>query len=552
MNVNISEQLFSAYTNIIIFDKASLIEAKVTFNNYLSSGVVREGTKFEDASWQTTDEYSNVGLHFKFNKKTYEQHYLEVLGIPFKDFILYVKIFLLSMFGKNTLMSMQTVLLDLRHIIETDIADLYGSNEDLKIKHPILCEDFFSMLPSANESDEIEKLCDALESYADVQFESYNGNQRTLADFDSYFLFDEILKDYWNSDIPLSDRMFYYPLYLWWLLTAIIPLRPREFLLTERNCLLPKDKDGTYHLRLRRNKLKGSRHNISYKLSNDYFITEYKIPDYLGQEIERYLDLTNEFESTDIDTLFVTDYHYCKWEQRKHINSRYLTYVNMNTILRYFYRDVIKGIYHINVVPKPSDKHVRKKEITQIHLGDTRHIALISLMQQGGTPIAAMMLAGHSNTNTASNYYSNVMSLIECQTYKQFRKVIGGEVSYQVCKYAPPTVAEGTPLSDGGSCHSKGYAVEDFSDCLDAVGENGEIGYCPSCSFYRRTGVAFFGSEDIYKRHIDDDCKAIAKAVEAIRQGKGETETIIEAALKLNASSLDYQKYLEDKKSKGD
>ncbi len=551
MNVNTAEQLFSGYTNIIIFDKASLTEAKSTFNNYLSSGVIKEGTKFEDASWQTTDEYSNVGLHFRFNKKTYEEHYYRLLDIPFNDFILYVKTFLLSTFGKTALRSMQTVLLDLRHIIEANIDDIYGANEDIKIIHPILCEDFFSMLPYANENEEIEKLCDALESYADVHFESYHGNQRILADFDSYFLFDEILKDYWSSTIPLSDRMFYYPLYLWWLLTAVIPLRPREFLLTERNCV-GNDKDGAYHLKLRRNKLKGSRQNISYKLSNDYFITEYKIPNYLGQEIEKYKDLTNEFEATDIDTLFVTDYHYQKWEQRKHINSRYLTYVNMNTILRYFYREVIQGIYHIAVVPDPSDKHIREKEITQIHLGDTRHIALISLMQQGGTPIAAMMLAGHANTNTASDYYSNVMSLIECQTYKQFRKVIGGEISYQVCKYAPVKVGEGIHLSDGGTCYSQAYAAEDFSDCLDAVGENGEIGYCPSCSFYRKSGVAFFGSDDIYKRHIEDDCKAIAKAVDIVRQGKGETETIIEAALKLNASSLDYQKYLEEKKSMGE
>ena len=551
MNVNTAEQLFSAYTNIIIFDKASLAEGKATFNNYLSSGVIREGIKFEDSSWRTTDEYSNVGLHFKFNKKSYEDHYLGVLNIPFYDFVLYVKTFLLSVFGKKALLSMQTVLLDLRHIIEADIDDIYGSNKDIRIVHPILCEDFFSMLPSANENEAIERLCDALESYADVHFESWHGSQRTLADFDSYFLFDEILKDYWASTISLSDRMFYYPLYLWWMLTAVIPLRPREFLLTERKCLR-QEIDGVYYLRLRRNKLKGSRQNVSYKLSDDYFITEYKIPTYLGQEIQKYKDLTNEFESTDIDTLFVTDYHYLKWEQRKHINSRYLTYINMSTILRYFFREVIQGIYHVDIVPDPSDKHIREKEITQIHLGDTRHIALISLMQQGGTPIAAMLLAGHANTNTASGYYSNVMNLIECQTYKQFRKVIGGQVSYQVCKYTPFKVSAGTRLSDSGTCYSKAYAVEDFSDCLNAAGENGEIGYCPSCSFYRKPGVAFFGSDDIYKRRVEDDCKAIAKAVEIVRQGKGETETIIEAALKLNASSLDYQKYLEEKKSMGE
>jgi len=546
MNVNNADQLFASFTNIIIFDKSSLAEANVTFNNYLSSGVIREGTKFEDASWQTTDEYSNIGLHFKFNRRAYNDHYFEVLDIPFHDFILYVKTFLLSTFGTTALISMQTILLDLRHIIENDIDSIFGANVDIRIVHPIICGDFFSMLPFANENEAINRLCDALQSYADVQFDSYRGNQRTLADFDSYFLFDEILKDYWNSTIPLSERMFYYPLYLWWMLTAVIPLRPREFLLTERGCLR-QDKDGVYYLKLRRNKLKGSKQNIAYKLSKDYFTTEYKIPNYLGQAIEKYKNLTNDFESTDLDTLFVTDFHYLKWKRKKHSNSRYLTYVNMNTILRYFYCDVIKGIYHLDIVPDLSEKHIREREIAKIHLGDTRHIALISLMQQGGTPIAAMLLAGHSNTNTASDYYSNVMNLIECQTYKQFRKVISGEVSYQIRKYSPVKTVDGTRLSDGGTCYSNNYALEIFSDCINASGENGEIGYCPNCSFYRKPGVAFFDSDDIYKQHIEDDCKAIANAVEIVRKGKGETESIIEAALKLNASSLDYQKYLEEK-----
>lgn len=551
MNANTAKKLFSAYTNIIIFDEESLVEAKATFNNYLSLGVIKEGTSFEDTSWHTTDEYSNVGLHFNFNKREYNENYFEVLDLPFPDFVLYVKAFILSTFGKTALKSMQSALLDLRRIIKFNIDNICENNEDIRIIHPILCVDFFSMLPSANENEAIDRLCDALEFYADTHFETNRGNQRTLADFDSYFLFDEILRDYWRSDISLSERMFYYPLYLWWTLTAVIPLRPREFLLTERDCLR-QDKDGAYYLKLRRNNIKGSRQNITYKLSGDYFTTEYKVPTYLGHEIEKYKNTTIELESTDIDTLFVTDYHYKRWGHRKHTNSRYLTYINMSTILRYFYREVIQGIYHVDIVPDPSDKHIREKEITWIHLGDTRHIALISLMQQGGTPISAMMLAGHTNTNTASDYYSNVMRLIECQTYKQFRKVIGGEVSYQVCKYTPVKTAKGTCLSDGGTCYSKLYEVEDFSDCLNAAGENGEIGYCPSCSFYRMPGIAFFGSDDVYKRHIEEDCRAIAAAVEIVRNGKGETGTIIEAALKLNSSSLDYQQYLECKKSMGE
>lgn len=84
----------------------------------------------------------------------------------------------------------------------------------------------------------MERLISALDFYADIKYGSQKGfNQRELADFDSYFEFDDIIKDYWNSDISPEDRFFYYPLYIWWILTAVIPLRPREFLLTERDCI---------------------------------------------------------------------------------------------------------------------------------------------------------------------------------------------------------------------------------------------------------------------------------------------------------------------------
>mgnify|MGYP000937805467 CR=1 FL=1 len=203
--------------------------------------------------------------------------------------------------------------------------------EKLKISLPMLCSDFFTLLPTAYANDNIERLIDAMDSYSDINFCSQNKRQRTLADFDTYFIFDEIIKDYWKSSLSMEDRLFYYPLYLWWMITGVLPLRPREFLLTQRNCLI-KNSDDAYYLKLRRNKLKGGRKNISYKLSDDYIVNTYKIPDYLGDEIQDYIDLTSKYDGTDIDTLFVTDPHYKKWGHSKHSDSRYLTYINMTGI----------------------------------------------------------------------------------------------------------------------------------------------------------------------------------------------------------------------------
>lgn len=36
-------------------------------------------------------------------------------------------------------------------------------------------------------------------------------------------------------------------------------------------------------------------------------------------------------------------------ETEKHENSRFLTYVNLNTILRYFYAEVLEGMYGYHI-----------------------------------------------------------------------------------------------------------------------------------------------------------------------------------------------------------
>ena len=102
--------------------------------------------------------------------------------------------------------------------------------------------------------------------------------------------FNDIMNDYWNSVISEEDRLFFYPLYLWWQITGVIPMRPREYILTPRNCMEQKE-DGWY-ITLRKNQIKGPGKRISYKIDSDYITVQYKIPDKLAGEILKYLDFT--------------------------------------------------------------------------------------------------------------------------------------------------------------------------------------------------------------------------------------------------------------------
>lgn len=540
--IALSPSIIKVIPTIEEFTPASIEHARDDFSRYTALGVITGGA-FDDMKWYTTDEYANLSLDFSFRELDYQRWYRPLFSVPYRDFVLYVKVFILQLLGQKVLVSLQGIINDLKRIIRTDPEQIYGLDTKLVVIHANACSDFFSHLPVNQESEEIDRLLGAIDELAFRQQEQ--GTARSLALFDTYFLFHDILHDFWDSDLDEETRLFYYPLYLWWEITGIIPLRPREFVLTGRNCLEKTD-DG-YRLTLRRNRLKGRRNEVHYSIDLDYSPETYPIPDSLGECIEKYLKDTDSYAATDLDTLFIADTHYRKWKHKKNKRSRFLTYVNLRTILRYFYQEVITGIYGLKVVYEDTKAHLKKGEIGYIHLGDTRHLALINLMSQGGTPMLAMFLAGHDNEAMSFHYAANISRLIECRTYRQYRLVTGGEVAYRT-SVAVSGVLPGTTcvkLSDG-RCYSPLFALNRQDDCLAAIGPTGEIGYCPSCRYHRRDGEHYFGNRSRYTRGIEDTCRQLAEAVRLVRLQKGSTESIGEAMLRMKDAACSYATYLEE------
>ncbi|BDD40794.1 hypothetical protein [Streptococcus ruminantium] len=380
-----------------------------------------------------------------------------------------------------------------------------------------------------------------------LQYQSKSKQQRQLAQFQSYFAFNDILTDYWSQPLPEAERLFYYPIYLWWQITAVVPLRPREFLLTQRDCL--SEKNGKYYLTLRRNNLKGREKAISHKITEDYYLTTYEIPNNLAQSIQHYLKLTQDLESTKLNTLFVTDTHYQRWNRKTGINNRFLTYQNINTILKYFFNEIIEEKYGYQVHYIDLISRLEDKEINFIHIGDTRHIAMINLIAEGASPVTAMLLAGHDNVATSSHYFSNLSQFIECRSYQVFRKLTSSQTTYEISKAQPRyTVGKAfVQLENKGRCYSPKFASGDYSDCLKVISNHAELGACTSCPFYRKAGKEYFSMDKTYKKSVDQEALIVDEAVKRVRQGKGNMEDIGEALLKLTSVSHSYQEYLAAK-----
>lgn len=545
--MNHQAKLFRTIKTFADFDDVMVHRAKDYFHDYAEKGIILT-PDFDAPKWQTTNEYANISFLFNINRFQYKRVYESLFGIEYETFVDYLKSFIVLSMDQHVLISLQSFLRDIKRLVKETKQNIIEDVYDIKITSPTLCIDFFSSLP-CYETLIMNQFLEQLDNLITIQYELKPRQQRQLAQFQSYFAFNDILKDYWEQQLPDEERLFYYPLYLWWQITAVVPLRPREFLLTQRDCLF--EKNGKYYLTLRRNNLKGKEKGVSHKIAEDYYLTTYEIPEKLALIIKHYLGLTKDLASTKLDTLFVTDTHYKRWERKTGINNRFLTYTNLNTILKYFFNEVVSERYGYQVHYLNPPSRLKDNEINFIHIGDTRHVAMINLIAEGSSPVTAMLLAGHDNVTTSSHYFSNLSQFIECRSYQVYRKLTSSQTTYEISKAQRKyTVGKAyVQLDNKGRCYSPLYAIGDFSDCLKVISNHAELGACTSCPFYRKVGKDYFTMDKTFKKSIDQEALLVDQTIKRVRQGKGHIEDIGEALLKLSAVSHSYQEYLTAKQA---
>ena len=512
-------------------DADTLGQAKEIFDTYKERRVILNDD-FNDAVWVITNQMQTVRLPFTTFEGAYCKNTESWIGCDYYCYVDCMKAYIAFMLGQRELSTLR----ELAGIL-TGLANMTAESVICIDDYAIHVAQFLRIIPSGNEARDF--VIESLEEKAEQRnWNRLKGRQRVLADFKTYIAFHDVMSVFWRSASE-TQKLFYFPLYFWWNLTAILPLRPTELLLTPRDCL-ECNGAGESILTVRRTRLKGGQEQIAYRINEDYALKQYAIHKALSDELRFYLSATADMQRTEIDTMFVREPHYEYIGRRGYDGSRYYTYGNLRTCLRYFYQEVVP-------------RHC--PDLSLVQFGDTRHIAMASLILSGGSPVICRELAGHSDIDISSHYYSNISNLVECVTLERYRKSKGGSVSLAgTQRYSLSAPKKGHRLADGW-CDDASVAAGEIGECLKATGEHGEIGDCTHCTHYHpdEQGIRLKFLDDMAgKKRVDADCLYLIRMIEQVRRGAGYTEDIGSALLRLQHSSNNYSKCLWEKYEKTD
>jgi hypothetical protein len=494
-------------------------ESKKQFVAMQKKGVIKNQS-YADMVWLITDEIDTCSIDFTIDEIAYEKHCKEILNCSFKNFQTSMRVLITSFLGADikTLQKKSRAVRKLTGFLSSK------ENLDALASHAPELLDLLTLLPG--ESYQRDNLLDDLEDI----FE-YNKNvtnvgkvQRELAQYQSYFRFNDILAKFWCSASD-DEKLLYFPIYLWWNLTSILPLRPLEFTLTPRYCI------NDYFLTVRRTKQKGLRLSSQYSIEKDYEKKSYKITSELIKEIKWYVDHTEQEYYSDINTLFSKETQFRLLEIKQKTESHY-SYQNLRECLRSFYKNVISKQYGFEILRKGSSAYLMENEIEAVTLGDTRHIAMISLIASGGNPVICKELAGHESIEMSAHYYSNIKNFLDVLSFERYR--MGPQYEFG-SRLQVSEISNLTKITKG-YCTSSKVKASNFSDCISAVSFDGNMLDCESCKHYVPERTSNKSEKDLRQTY-----DLLKYSVDQVRKGIGHEESISSSLLKFQAAASKYE-----------
>ncbi|MDQ8738868.1 tyrosine-type recombinase/integrase [Paenibacillus sp. LHD-38] len=226
---------------------------------------------------------------------------------------------------------------------------------------------------------------------------SSNKNTRDLPAFRDVLIFGSVLERFmseWNE----HERLLFYPIVLWWKITNIIPLRPKEFCAIKRDCLTRKN--SSFYITVPRKKQKATMRLVELVDTLEINRDIYKM-------VQDYINLTNSFGET---KTLISYRAYSKsinvngGKRNLNFNSYRFHYNNLDRLLLSYYERIVKKKYGY-------------EDLEQVRPGDTRHFAFCSMMLQGFNALSIARIGGHRSIESQYHYQQHMKYFADSKVY---------------------------------------------------------------------------------------------------------------------------------------
>jgi hypothetical protein len=453
--------------------------AREVFGRFKDAGVIT-GSSFDDDTWRISDEKARARLRFSPDGDLFEKGIGTWCGCSAEDFSRALKAYTALQLGTSVLQTLRAFLKDVREAVSLTAEGL----KERSLSPSVLS--FFCFLPGG--SPERDLFLDDLEGDLKWRRPSHS-SRRELADFPAYLDFDAALDAFWES-ASTSEKVQWFPVWAWWHVTSVLPLRPTEFLLTPRDCI--RGEPGSYTLTVRRTILKKKKGAVTYRVTGDYTTDTYTVPDPLAREILWYRAHSEPGPGES--------------EERLLGNGKILDYPKMRFLLAEFVSDWLE-------MPAGA-----------IHLADTRHLAMIGIIVSGGSPSVCRALAGHETISQSSWYYANISSLINSAVFRYRQS--GKTAAFLAGPFR--LLPEGRPFHTlpEGRCDAMGVPEGDISECLKNISPGSHLGECAGCPHFYPFREHQAAVITRCREAVDFDCAFLIELMDQIRKNRGCQETI--------------------------
>lgn len=350
----------------------------------------------------------------------------------------------------------------INHFVEWLHEDHITNNEKTYVLSTVFS--FFDFSEIDNSSKYLAKLYDVRNKIKFVKNPIQLPSSKYILLF-SYYLekyFADIKKDKLSDDEEIIKKtILFYPILIWWNLTTIIPIRSTEFCLIKRDSI---SKEGNrFFLTITRIK----------KPLNDAvnYYNKIEINESMYHLLNNYIELTEEYGESET-LISYRSLIYADNPGRRELQKRDLNSFNKNNLeklLKRFYKEVINEYYHINV---PANQ--------KLSPNDTRHIAFVSLMMQGISPVEIARLGGHRTIAAQYHYSFHKEYWIDNEVFKLIKNYKNISNFDNNIRYIPENVklkAFESPTSSFRGELEIGYCSDSLIRC--------EAKECMLCSHWR-------------------------------------------------------------------